>query len=131
MALTAPAGGDPAPAVSRSDGLRTQAPLLVGGLVFLVLFWEPFTTLLRDWWYDPEAAHGLLLGPLALYLMYRSGVRPDAKGRPALGLAILAASVLLRVLAALAAEMFTLRLSLMGAGIGLVVYAWGVRQTFR
>ena len=53
-----------------------QAPLLVGGLIFLWLFWEPFVTLLRDWWSDPEAGHGLLLGPLSVYLMYRSGLVP-------------------------------------------------------
>lgn len=96
-----------------------------------MLFWEPLATLLRDWWNDPEAAHGLLLGPLALYLMYRSGVRPAAEPQRALGLLILGAAVLLRVLAALAAELFTLRFSLMGAGVGLVIFAWGSRQALR
>ena len=108
-----------------------QAPLILGGLAFVWLFFEPFTTLLRDWWSDPEAGHGLLLGPLSLYLMVRAGLSPERRARPLLGLAILGASVLLRIASALAAELFTMRLSLLGAAVGLMVYAWGLRQAFR
>ena len=112
-------------------GILVQAPLIVGGLVFLWLFWEPFTTLLRDWWNDPEAGHGLLLGPLSVYLMYRSGLRDDRRAQPVLGLLLLAGAVLLRVMSALAAELFTMRLSLVGAVAALVVYFWGIRQVLR
>jgi len=108
-----------------------QAPLLVGGLVFLWLFWEPFVTLLRDWWSDPEAGHGLLLGPLSVYLMYRSGLIPERRPQPVLGLLLLAAAVLLRVMSALAAELFTMRMSLLGAAMALIVYAWGFRQILK
>ena len=111
--------------------LLVQAPLLVGGLAFVWLFWEPFTTLLRDWWSDPEAGHGLLLGPLSVYLMYRTGLRADRKAQPLLGLLFLAAAVLLRILSALAAELFTMRLSLLGAAMALIIYAWGFRQILK
>ena len=111
--------------------LLEQAPLLVGGLIFLWLFWEPFVTLLRDWWSDPEAGHGLLLGPLSVYLMYRSGLIPERRAQPVLGLLLLAAAVLLRVMSALAAELFTMRMSLLGAAIALIVYAWGFRQILK
>ena len=53
-------------------GVITRAPLIVGGFAFLWLFWEPITTLGRDWWNDPEAGHGLLLGPLSVYLAFKS-----------------------------------------------------------
>lgn len=105
-----------------------QAPLIAGGLAFLWLFWDPIVTLGRDWWSDPEAGHGLLLGPLAFFLMYRSGLREDRRSAPLLGMAILLAAVALRILSGLAAELFTMRMSLIGAGIGLAVFAWGVRQ---
>jgi len=108
-----------------------QAPVILGALAFGWLFWEPFTTLLLDWWNDPEAGHGLLLGPLAAFLAYRSGLATGRRAQPVFGAVLLGGAVLLRVGSALAAEMFTMRLSLVGAIVGLVVYAWGVRQALR
>lgn len=108
-----------------------QAPLVVGGLAFVWLYWEPFATLLRDWWHDPDAGHGLLLGPLSIYLIYRSGLLPERRSQPVLGFTLLLGAVLLRIMSALAAEQYTMRLSLFGAAVGLVVYLWGVRQVFR
>jgi len=104
---------------------------MLGGLAFLWLFWESIVTLGRDWWIDPEAGHGLLLGPLSAYLIYKSGLAPGRRSQPRLGLLILSGSVLLRIVSALAAELFTMRMSLLGAGIGLVVFAWGMPQVRR
>jgi exosortase len=108
-----------------------QAPLVLGGLFFLWLFWEPAVTLGRDWWNDPEAGHGLLLGPLSFYLIYKAGISPDSRAQPALGLLLLVLAVGLRILSGLAAELFTMRMSLMGAALGLAVFFWGVRQVTR
>jgi exosortase len=85
-------------------------------------------TLLRDWWNDPEAAHGLLLGPLALFLAWRRGRAPSAQPQPVLGLLMLAGAVILRYLSGLAAELFTLRMSMLGAAMALVVFVAGLRQ---
>lgn len=104
------------------------AALLVLGIGFGVLYWQPFATLLRDWWQDPEAGHGLLLGPLALILAWRRGIRADARPARALGLVALLGAVLLRHVSGLAVELFTMRLSLLAAVIGLIVYFYGVRQ---
>lgn len=108
-----------------------KLPYLIGGVAFLWLFWEPIVTLGRDWWNDPEAGHGLLLGPLAGYLIWKSGLTESPSGQRALGLTILAGAVLLRVASALAVELFTMRMSLLAAAAGLVVYAWGFRQIIR
>jgi len=108
--------------------LKTLAPLLFTGLAFFVLFWQPVVTLLRDWWSHPEAGHGLLLGPLAVFLAWRRGLTPDAKGQPALGLVLLAGAVALRYLSGLAAELFTMRMSLLAGAAALIVYAYGMRQ---
>ena len=107
---------------------NAPVPGIVAGLAFLVLFWEPITTLGRDWWTDPEAGHGLLLGPLALFLAWRRGIRAGSQPQPVLGLALLVSAVLLRYLSGLAAELFTMRMSLLGAMAGLVIFAWGWRQ---
>lgn len=116
-------------AIRRFDSLRL--PHLVGAAAFAWLFWEPMVTLGRDWWNDPEAGHGLLLGPLAAYLIWKSGLAEERDGQKALGLALLAGAVLIRLASALAVELFTMRMSLLLALAGLVVYAWGFRQIRR
>jgi exosortase len=108
---------------------KTPAPAtIVAGLAFLVLYAQPMATLGRDWWSDPDAGHGLLLAPLALVLAWRRGRAPNAAAQPALGLVLLIGAVLLRYLSGLAAELWTMRLSLIGAAAGLVVFAAGLRQ---
>jgi exosortase len=114
---------------SRFQRLGTApAPAFMAGLAFLLLFWEPLRTLLRDWWSDPDAGHGLLLGPLAVYLAWKRGSVPSPRAQPGWGLAILAAAVLLRYLSGLAAELFTMRSALLLAVAGLIVFNRGVRQ---
>lgn len=95
---------------------------------FIALFAEPMANLGRVWWTSPDAGHGLLLVPLAFALAWRRGIRPDARGQIALGIAIVVSAVLLRYAAAIAAEAFFARTSVFLAAIGLVVYAWGWRQ---
>jgi len=109
----------------------TAPPVAVAAIAFAVLFWAPFTTLIRDWLHDPEAGHGLLLGPVAVYLIWKSGVDPEAKGQPRLGLAVLLLAVFIRYLSSLAAELFTMRCSMMLAIAALVIYAYGIRQILR
>jgi hypothetical protein len=74
--------GDPSAAeAGSSEWLPTQpasgsgrfwrprlAATVVTGLVYLGLFAGPLRLLALDWWNDPEAGHGLLLAPLALWL---------------------------------------------------------------
>lgn len=110
---------------------KTTAPVILAGAAFLFLYWTPLRTLLRDWWSDPEAGHGLLLGPLALWFAWRSGIVEKPKAQPVLGATILLGAVVLRYLAGLAAELFTLRASLWLALVGLTVYVWGFRQVKR
>ena len=107
---------------------KAPAHLLVAGLAFVVLFWQPAATLVRDWWSDPEAGHGLLLFPVAAYFAWRRGWVRDARPQPTLGLWMLGGAVALRYLSGLAAELFTMRLSLFGAILAILVYSRGVRQ---
>lgn len=97
-------------------------------VAFAFLFAKPAALLVRDWWSNPEAGHGLLLGPLALYLAYRSGLRKDAAPNWPVGVVLLIGAVLLRLASGLAAELYTMRLSMLGAAAALVVCYFGVRQ---
>ena len=106
-------------------------PAILTAVAFAVLFYQPFTTLLRDWWSLPEAGHGLLLGPVAIWLAWRAGVVPESKPAIGWGAAILVFAVVLRCAAGLAAELFTMRMSMVIAVAGLTVYFHGFRQLVR
>jgi exosortase len=93
-----------------------------------VLFAQPLANTARAWWSNPEAGHGLLLAPLSVWLAWRRGLVRDARPNIALGLGCLATAVLARWVAALAAEAFLARASVMLAILGLVIYLWGIRQ---
>ena len=107
---------------------KTLAPPILTGLAFLVLYWQPLTTLAGDWWNDPDAGHGLLLVPLSLWLAWRRGLVANPRRQPLLGLTVLAGAVLLRYLSGLAAEVFTMRVSMLAAAMALIIFAFGVRQ---
>lgn len=97
-------------------------------LLFAVLFWQPFSSLVRDWWIEPSASHALLLVPIALVLGWRRGLAPNARPQPVLGSALLALAIGMRFAAGLAAEVFTMRLSFLLAIVALVVFAFGLKQ---
>ncbi|MBI1722747.1 MAG: exosortase [Gemmatimonadetes bacterium] len=107
---------------------RVLVPMLAAGLGYLVLFFQPMVSLVGDWWRAPDAGHGLLLGPLAIVLAWRRGRVSSPRPQHVLGLTMLAGAVLLRYVSGLAAEPFTMRLSMMGALGALLVYGLGVRQ---
>lgn len=108
--------------------LQELSPFLFGVAAFVWLFWSPLVGTVRLWLTSPEAGHGLLLVPVAGWLAWRRGVRPNAVAQPLVGSVLIAAAVGLRYIAALAAESFLERISLVGALAGLVVFSWGVRQ---
>jgi exosortase len=114
--------------VRRPEAALPAAAALVA---FVVLFLQPARSLALDWWNNPDAGHGLLLAPLALWLAWRRGLAPERKGQMVLGSAVLLGAVLLRYLSGLAAEIFTMRFSILLALCGLVIFAWGWRQLLR
>ena len=131
VAVGAPELARATPGTDLETRRRPWLPLAVGAIAFAIAFARPAWTLGRDWMTDPEAGHGLLLAPLALYLAWRSGVPERGRGRPVAGLVVLAGSLLLRCLSGLAAELFTMRVSMLGALVGLVIYAYGWGQLKR
>lgn len=108
--------------------VRQLLPLALTATAFLALFGEPMVLLAQDWWNMPEAGHGLLLAPVAVWLAWRSGIRPNAMPNRALGITMLVAAVLIRYVSGLAAELFTMRESMVLGLAALTVYQLGFRQ---
>jgi len=106
-------------------------PFLLTFAAFAILFAKPFTLLVKDWWNLPEAGHGLLLAPVAVWLAWRSGIDANAKPNRVLGLSLLVLAVLIRVAAGLAAELFTMRASMVMALGALTISQFGFRQLIR
>src|SRR5205814_2490751 len=101
-------GAGPGRGDARTD-LTGLIPGVLTAAAFVLLFAGPISSLARDWWTMPEAGHGLLLAPVAIWFAWRSGIRSGATANPALGLALLVFAVLVRYAAGLAAELFTMR----------------------
>jgi exosortase len=117
---------------ARARTPRVQLPALaITAAAFVFLFARPAALLARDWWTNPEAGHGLLLAPVALWLAWRSGLDERARPNFALGVPLLVGAVLLRYVSGLAAELFTMRLSMLGAAAAIVICYFGVRQLVR
>jgi exosortase len=113
------------------DIAAAPLPAALTAAFFLLLFARPMELLGRDWWSNPEAGHGLLLAPLAVWLVWRTPVPDDAVANPRLGLLMLFGAVLVRYMSGLAAELYTMRMSMVLALAGLVVFAYGFRQLLR
>lgn len=113
--------------MSARPSLRELAPFVAAAAAFLILFSQPALLLFRDWWNDPDAGHGLLLAPLAIWLAWKRGLVP-AQPQRWLGLLVLGGGVAVRYLSGLAAELFTMRFSMVIAAIGLILFFRGVRQ---
>ena len=103
-------------------------PATLTAIAFALLFAHPIALLVRDWWTLPEAGHGLLLAPVAIWLAWKAGIRSNAVGNPGLGVALLVLAILVRYMSGLAAELFTMRASLVMALGGLTIYHYGFRQ---
>ena len=102
--------------------------ILVTGATFVLLFAGPMANTAAAWWSDPDSGHGLLLAPLAFWLAWKRGIAPEAQGQPMLGVSAILVALVLRYVAALAAEAFVGRAAMCLALIGLVIWAWGFRQ---
>jgi exosortase len=106
-------------------------PWIATAIAFGTLFGKPIYLLARDWWTMPEAGHGLLLAPVAIWMAWKSGIGPDAKPNRMLGITLLLFAIAVRTASGLAAELFTMRGSIVIALAGITVYEFGFRQLLR
>ncbi len=107
--------------------IRERPALSILTAVLLVAYLaSPAASLARDWWVDPEATHGLLLVPVAAWLVWRSRAVVVARPAPWLGAALLVLAVLSRYAADLAAEMYVGRMSMLLVLAALTVFYGGL-----
>jgi exosortase len=90
-------------------------------------YWPVIAKLVRQWLDDENASHGLIVVPLAAYLVWASRDRWRATAvRPSLlGLLVVTASLGLYAAGVLGAELYLSRISLVGLVAGATVFVWG------
>jgi len=105
-------------------------PLGAAIAFFAVLYAKPAYLLVRDWtnFDNPDSGTGLLLAPLAFYFAYQTGLKEQRKPAIMLAVTLLLAAIGLRFLSDLAAELFTMRVSMMIGAAGITLWFFGVRQ---
>jgi len=118
--------------VLRKTSTRTPAPAELAGWAVLigVFSWAYFLEfrLLAGRWLEPDYAHGFLVGPFALYLLWaRRGLMPRAPQGSAWGLVLLGLGGILRCLSTFFLfydnlDPFSLWLAL--AGVALLLGGW-------
>jgi exosortase len=103
----------------------TAAALIAAG--FVVLYWKVVASLVMAWYTDDNYSHGFLIVPLALYLAWERRDRfLAAEIRPsALGLVVVAGSLLLLMAGILGSELFTTRVSIIGTLVGVLLFLFG------
>lgn len=97
---------------------------------FVLLFFDVGRKLVSDWSTDDNYSHGFLVVPVALYLAWeRKDALTAAPMRPsALGLVVIAGSLLVLGAGTLGAELFLTRVALVGVLFGTVLFVWGWRH---
>jgi len=104
--------------------LLTVGPVIVG---LVVVYLPMLRKLVYDWGHDDNYSHGFLIVPIAAYLVWERreeliAARPSPS---ALGLVVVAVSLMTLVAGQLGAELFLTRVSLIGVLAGAVLYLYG------
>jgi exosortase len=86
--------------------------------------------LARQWLNDENASHGLIVAPLAVWLIWTARARWRAAdvAPSQIGLIVLFGSLAVYAAGMLGAELFLVRVSLVGVAAGAVLYIWGWRH---
>ena len=103
-------------------------------LGLLVWVYAPHVAgMVANWWRDPNYSHGFLVPLISAYLIWRQRkeLAETVKKPNYLGLAVVAAGLLVLVLGQLAHEFYLRRISLIPVMWGLVLLAWGWRVARR
>lgn len=110
--------------------LREQWFLFALGLVLIALtYHQVVASMVRDWYFDDNASHGFFIPLISGYLVWirRSELASAPVGSSLAGLFLIAAAMLMLVAGWLASEYYTMRLSLVIALCGCVLYWLGKR----
>jgi len=105
-------------------------PLGAALVFFAALYAKPAYLLIRDWtnFDNPDSGTGLLLAPLAFWFAFQTGLKEARKPALALAVVFLLGAIGLRYVSDLAAELFTMRVSMLIGAAGVILWFFGVRQ---
>jgi exosortase len=112
------------------DRVTTYCYAAVIVILLVVLYTATLGDLAVEWWTQPEASHGLLIPPLAMYLAFmrrRSTLSIEAKPEWG-GVWISAAGCILYLLGRMSAEFFLTRVSIVVVLAGLTCTFWGRKR---
>jgi exosortase len=122
----------PRDGLSQSLALRTALhlywlPFLLGVVVLGITYHQVVTAMVRDWSVDDNASHGFFIPLISGYLVWmrRSALAAAPVGESKVGLGLAAGAAAMLVAGWLAAEFFTMRLSLVLALCGCVLFWLG------
>jgi exosortase len=109
---------------------RSAAALAVVGATTLAVYFPVIASLVRQWASDENYSHGFLVVPFAVLFAWRSRRElAAAESRPrVIGLFATIVSVVTFLAGRFAAELFLMRISLLGVIAGTIVFLWGVRH---
>src|SRR5262245_12035211 len=111
---------------------RSAFAVVIVGAALLTVYASVIASLARQWASDANYSHGLLVVPFALLFAWRSrrhlAIDPRSHGA---GLVVVAVSLLMLLAGQFAAELFLMRISLLGAIAGSIVYLWGFQHLRR
>ena len=105
-------------------------PLGAALVLFTALYAKPAYLLVRDWtnFDNPDSGTGLLLAPLAFWFAFQTGLKEARKPAMTLAVVFLLSAVGLRYISDLAAELFTMRVSMLMGAAGVILWFFGLRQ---
>ena len=107
-----------------------MAALALVSAALLAVYLPILTSLVRQWASDDNYSHGFVVVPFALLFAWRSRrALAAAEPRPSvLGAGLAAASIVVFLAGQLAAELFLMRVSLIGFLSGTILFLWGPRH---
>ncbi|HXC24820.1 MAG TPA: exosortase/archaeosortase family protein [Gemmatimonadaceae bacterium] len=95
---------------------------------FVACFLPVMIGLIQGWLTIPDAAHGILIAPVALWLAWKSGTRPAPRPDHWSGVIILVFAVSLNIIGRTAGVATVPRVALLIALVGLTIWYAGWRQ---
>jgi exosortase len=111
---------------------KTMDKRLAAGFVLLAvcfgyLYRQVIIKLVNDWYIDENYSHGFLIIPIALYFVWerRNRLKEAANNPSSWGLGIVLGSMAMLLAGILGSEQFLMRISILGAIAGFILYLYG------
>ncbi|MDJ0784833.1 MAG: VPLPA-CTERM-specific exosortase XrtD [Desulfosarcinaceae bacterium] len=115
--------------LSTTSPVSLIAPIVILLSVIALAYWDTIGGLYRQWTSNEDYSHGLLVGPIAIYLLWerRRSISDTVFQTDWRGLMLMVIALMLHVVGELGAELFTVRFSMLLCLVGGVWVIYGGR----